>query len=54
MKAINISWDIDNDIELLEQLPKEIQIPEGMIDEEEISNYLSDISGFCHNEFELI
>lgn len=34
MKAINISWDIDNDIELLEQLPKEIQIPEGMIDEE--------------------
>lgn len=55
MKAINIIWDIDDDdySENLE-LPTEIEIPEGMEDEDEISDYLSDITGFCHKGFELV
>lgn len=28
MKAINIEWDTDGDMELLKQLPTEIEIPE--------------------------
>lgn len=54
MKAINIKWDTDGDMELLKQLPTEIKIPKGMMDEEEISDYLSDETGFCHNGFELV
>jgi hypothetical protein len=51
MKAINIEWDTDGeDIDL----PTEIGIPEGMTDEEEISDYLSDETGFCHYGFELV
>lgn len=59
MKAINIKWDIDleNDEtyeEALEkcELPKEVKIPEN-IDEEDISDWLSDEYGFCHAGFEL-
>lgn len=54
MKAINIKWDTDGDMELLRQLPTEIEIPAVMIDEEEISDYLSDETGFCHNGFEIV
>lgn len=54
MKAINIKWDTDGDIELLKQLPTEITIPENMIDEERISDYLSDKTGFCHYGFNLV
>lgn len=51
MKAINILWDTDGEkIELL----TEIDIPEGITDEEEISNYISGKTGFCHCGFELI
>lgn len=59
MKAINITWDVDNK-EDLNMLPSEIEIPEDMIDEagevddDEISNYLSDVTGFCHKGYELI
>lgn len=53
MKAINIIWDVDDDKDL-EFLPTEIEIPEGITDEEEISNYLSDKTGFCHCGFELV
>lgn len=53
MKAINIIWDIDNK-EDLDFLPTEIEIPKGMIDEEEISDYLSNEIGFCHCVFELV
>jgi hypothetical protein len=52
MKATNIKWDVDFE-EDLETLPTEIIIPEGMIDKEEISDYLSDTTGFCHMGFEL-
>lgn len=54
MKAINIKWDTDGDINLLKELPMEIKIPEGMTDEEEISDYLSNETGFCHYGFELV
>ncbi len=52
MKAVNIKWDVDYDEEL-DYLPEEVELPEGMEDEEEISDYLSDLTGFCHNGFEL-
>lgn len=50
--AKNIEWDVDNKEEL-EDLPCDIEIPEGMEDEEEISDYLSDLTGFCHNGYEI-
>ena len=53
MKAINIIWDVDFEEEL-EGLPAEIEIPDGMEDEDEISDYLSDVTGFCHWGFELV
>lgn len=53
MKAINIIWDVDNEKDI-ENLPTEIKIPNGMTDEEEISDYLSDSTGFCHKGFELV
>lgn len=51
MKAINIKWDTDG--ESIE-LPNEIELPFGMINEDEISDYISDETGFCHYGFELI
>lgn len=52
MKAINIIWDVDFK-EDLENLPTELQIPEGITDEEEISDYITNSTGFCHKGFEL-
>lgn len=49
-KAVNIQWDVD-DPEDLELLPKEIDIPDGMTDMEEISDYITDQTGFYHNGF---
>lgn len=53
MKATNIEWDVsDNDMtdeemqDTLEILPKEIDIPDGM-DEDAVSDYLSELTGFC-------
>lgn len=58
MKAINIKWDIDKDendnIDVLQMLPEEMEIPKYITDEEEISDWLSDETGFCHNGFELV
>ena len=53
MTAINIKWDVDYDADNIE-LPTEIYIPEGMTDEDEISDYLSEVTGFCHEGFELV
>ena len=52
MKAINIIWDVDNPKDL-ELLPTEIDIPDEMNDEDEISDYITDETGFCHKGFEL-
>lgn len=54
MKAINIQWDVDGDIELIADLPTEIEIPDGMNDEDEISDYISDEVCFCHFGFDLV
>ena len=54
MKAVNIEWDTDGDKKAFEELPTEMEIPDGMTDEEEISDWLSDETGFCHNGFELV
>ena len=53
MKAINILWDTDGE-EV--NLPNEIEIPDYVDkeDDDEISDYLSDITGFCHLGFELV
>ena len=55
MKAINIEWDVDFE-EDLEMLPTEIKIPDYIEsdDFDEISDYLSDVTGFCHKGFELV
>jgi hypothetical protein len=54
-KAINIMWDVDKDEgvsreEVLAQLPSEIIIPEDM-DDDDIADYLSDQTGYCHFGF---
>ena len=53
MKATNIEWDVsDNDMtdeemqDTLDILPKEIDIPDE-IDEDAVSDYLSELTGFC-------
>ena len=51
MKAINIKWDVDNE-EDLEFLPAEIELPDG-IEADEIEDYLSNVTGFCHKGYEL-
>lgn len=51
MKATNIKWDTDGNKMLADALPSEMEIPEGMTDEDEISNFISDTTGFCHFGF---
>lgn len=58
--AYNIEWDTDNDKAIFNQLPKEIEIPEKVWkeyeeyqDEDIISDYLSDDTGFCLFGFDL-
>lgn len=51
MKAKNILWGIDTGDNIV--LPNEIDIPEYLSDEDKISDYLSDITGYCHKGFEL-
>lgn len=53
MRAVNIKWDTDGDEELLQELSTEMEIPKGITDVDEISDYISDQKGFCHNGFEL-
>lgn len=50
--ATAIEWDTDKDDNI--KLPETIEIPEGMIDEEEISDYLSEQTGYCHKGFALV
>ena len=60
MKAVNIKWDTDGDMELLEELPTEVEIPDYLITDDEddllddVSDWLSDEYGFCHDAFELV
>lgn len=62
LKAINIKWDTDGDMEVLNELPTEVTIPDELEEMykkdkeyalEEISDWLSDETGFCHAGFEV-
>lgn len=63
LKAINIKWDTDGDEEVLQDLPTEMIIPDYLVDwyssdrefaTDEISDWLSDETGFCHSGFEIV
>lgn len=54
MRATNIKWDTDGDMEVLKKLPTEMEIPKDITDEKEISDYLSDETGFCHYGFDIV
>jgi hypothetical protein len=51
LKATNILWDTDYDDD--GELPTEIDVPEGMTNEDEISDYLSEVTGYCHQGYVL-
>lgn len=51
--AYDIKWDTDGDKDVFDNLPSEVNIPEEMVDDEEISDYVSDETGFCHTGFKL-
>lgn len=59
-KATRIEWDVDKeDVEEDFSLPKEIDVPEEIVEEAmekmvlEMSDYISDKTGFCHKGFAL-
>ena len=52
MKAVNILWDTDGNTDTLDSLPTEIEIPDN-ISENEIFDYISDITGYCHMGYTL-
>lgn len=59
-KATRIKWDVDKeDVEEGFSLPKEIDVPEEIVEEAmekmvlEMSDYISDKTGFCHKGFDL-
>lgn len=63
LKAINIKWDTDGDKEVFNELPTEMIVPEELEEMykkdkeyalEEISDWLSDQTGFCHGGFEIV
>lgn len=55
-RATNIEWDTsDDDVENNEDivLPSEMDIPADIEDEDDISDYISNETGFCHYGFDL-
>lgn len=63
LKAKNIKWDTDGDMEVLNELPTEMIVPDELEEMykkdkefalEEISDWLSDETGFCHDGFEMV
>lgn len=62
LKATNIGWDTDGDKEVFDELPTELIIPDYLSELykkdrdyalEEISDWISDTIGFCHNGFKI-
>ena len=53
MKAVKIEWDVDS-IDDLESLPTEIELPCSVNTDDEASDYITDITGFCHKGFALV
>lgn len=63
LKAINIKWDTYGDEEVLQDLPTEMIISDELAEyysadreytTEEISDWLSEETGFCHSGFEIV
>lgn len=54
LRAVDIEWDVDLEGMEKPDLLSEVEIPEGMDDPDEISDYLSDLTGFCHFGFRLV
>lgn len=52
MKAIDIIWDVDNFEDKI-LLPSVIEIPDIITSIDQISEYISDVTGFCHYGFKL-
>lgn len=50
MRATHIEWDVD-DLDDLDYLPTEMELPESMTDEDEISDWISEKTGFCNKGF---
>lgn len=48
--ATNIKWDTDGEPV---DLPTEIILPEDVSDPDEATDYLSDLTGFCHCGFDI-
>lgn len=60
MRATGIKWDTDGDEDLARTLPPEIEIPDNIAmqakpenDEDVISDYLSQVTGYCHYGYNL-
>ena len=51
--AYDIKWDTDGDAKVFNDLPEQMLIPKEMVDNDMISDYLSDEIGFCHAGFKL-
>ena len=57
MRATNIKWDTDGDMEIFEELTTEVEIPDYLTTDDEddlldeISDWLSDEFGYCHEGF---
>ena len=53
IRAVNIDWDADGHED---ELPKEILVPGHILmgGIEEVSNFLSEETGFCHRDFRLV
>lgn len=45
--TVKVDWDVDDKSDL-KYLPKTVEIP-GNVDDEDVSDYLSDEYGFCVN-----
>jgi hypothetical protein len=48
MKASAIIWDTDDESV---DLPAELELTDGMEDEDEISDYITEQTGYCHKGF---
>lgn len=53
-EAIDIDWDVDSE-EDLKLLPNKLSLPKEVNPEslEEVSDYITDLTGFCHKGFRL-
>ena len=51
--AYDIKWDTDGDAKVFNGLPERMLIPNGLVDNDMISDYLSDEIGYCHAGFKI-